>query len=288
MAVLVFPGQGSQCRGMGKGLFDEVEEFAAVEREINEIVGYSVRELCLNDATNQLTQTQYTQPCLYIVNALHYYKAIREGQRVDAVVGHSLGEYNALLAAGSFDLVTGVKLVQKRGELMARARNGGMGAVIGLEAARIVSVLFEQRLLGIDLANFNSQAQTVIAGPVDELKRAGPLLQAAGARAYVPLPVSAAFHSRYMAGAAQAYHEFLATFTFAPLKVTVISNATARPYPTGDQSSAVCALLVKQITQPVLWLQSIKYLLNEGETEFREVGPGTALTRLLEQIRQSS
>src|SRR3990172_6192834 len=115
MLAFVFPGQGSQKRGMGQGLFDDVLQFTAVEHEIDKILGYSIRQLCLEDPDNRLKETQYTQPSLYVVNALHYYKVLAEGQRPNFLAGHSLGEYNALLAAGAFDFLTGLRLVQKRG-----------------------------------------------------------------------------------------------------------------------------------------------------------------------------
>jgi malonyl CoA-acyl carrier protein transacylase len=132
MIAFVFPGQGSQKRGMGAGLFDEARQYAEVEKEVDAILGYSLRELCLEDPDNRLKETEFTQPCLYVVNALHYYKAVNQGARPDYLAGHSLGEYNALLAAGVFDFLTGLRLAQRRGELMSRAKNGGMAAVIGL------------------------------------------------------------------------------------------------------------------------------------------------------------
>src|SRR5262245_51615180 len=140
MIAFIFPGQGSQKRGMGQGSFDEVREYAAVEKDVDAILGYSMRKLCLEDAENRLKETQFTQPSLYVVNALHYYKAVSQGARPAYLAGHSLGEYNALLAAGVFDFLTGLRLVKKRGELMSQARNGGMGAVIGLDAMTIAKV----------------------------------------------------------------------------------------------------------------------------------------------------
>lgn len=286
MIAFVFPGQGSQKRGMGQGLFDEVREYVEVEREVDAIVGYSMRALCLEDADNRLKETQYTQPALYVANALHYWKAVAEGARPDCVAGHSLGEYNALLAAGVFDFLTGLRLVQKRGELMSQARDGGMAAVIGLDADAIAAVLRDNGLDGIDVANFNSPTQTVVSGPVDEIQRAGPLFQAAGARMCMPLPVSAAFHSRYMAPAAREFADFLAPMTFAAPRLPVIANVTAEPYPIEDATEAAKALLVRQITGSVHWVRSVRRLVADGVDTFTEIGPGNVLTRLVQQIRQ--
>ena len=110
MQVFVFPGQGSQAKGMGGDLFDSVTEFTSVEPQVDEILGYSMRDLCLNDSNDQLGQTQFTQPALYVVNALNYYNAINDGGKPEYLAGHSLGEYNALLAGGAFDFLTGLKL----------------------------------------------------------------------------------------------------------------------------------------------------------------------------------
>src|SRR5882672_10213363 len=161
MIAFLFPGQGSQKRGMGQGLFDEVPEYVAVEKDVDEIVGYSLRKLCLEDADNRLKETQFTQPCLYVVNALHFYKAVREGTRPAYVAGHSLGEYNALLAAGVFDFLTGLRLVKKRGMLMSLARDGGMAAVIGMSTEKVATVIEHHGLSSIDVANFNTPSQTV-------------------------------------------------------------------------------------------------------------------------------
>ena len=180
MIAYVFPGQGSQKRGMGQGLFDEVREYAAVEKDVDALLGYSMRRLCLEDPDNRLKETQYTQPSLYVVNALHYYKAVREGAKPAYLAGHSLGEYDALLAAGVFDFLTGLRLVQKRGALMAQAKNGGMGAVIGLKPEAIAAVISQNELSSLDVANFNTPVQTVVSGPVDDIKRAGPLFEKAG------------------------------------------------------------------------------------------------------------
>jgi malonyl CoA-acyl carrier protein transacylase len=287
MLAFVFPGQGSQKRGMGQGLFDEVPEYTAVERDVDAIVGYSMRKLCLEDPDNRLKETQYTQPSLYVVNALHYYKAVAQGPRPAYVAGHSLGEYNALLAAGAFDFLTGLKLVKKRGELMSQAKNGGMGAVIGLDSGTISKVIDDAGLSTLDVANFNTPVQTVVSGPVDDIKRAGPAFEKAGAQMFIPLQVSAAFHSRYMADAAKAFGDFLAPMSFAAPKIPVVANATAQPYPTDNASESVKSLLARQITSSVLWTQSVRFLINQGVAQFSEMGPGNVLTRMVQQIQQA-
>src|SRR5215471_3149779 len=286
MIAFVFPGQGSQRRGMGQGLFDEVHEYAASEKQVDTILGYSLRKVCLEDANNRLKETQFTQPCLYVVNALHYYKAVNQGIHPVYLAGHSLGEYNALLAAGVFDFLTGLQLVKRRGELMSQAKNGAMGAVIGLGVSMIAKVIKENGLSSLDVANFNSPLQTVVSGPVEDIKRAGPLFEKGGARMYMPLQVSAAFHSRYMADAAKTFANFLAPMSFAAPKTPVIANVTARPYPIGNASESVKSLLVDQIGHSVQWTQSIRFLISQGVTEFREMGPGNVLTRSVQQIQQ--
>lgn len=286
MTVFVFPGQGSQKKGMGAELFNEVQDFLAVEKDIDALLGYSLRQLCLEDPENKINLTQYTQPCLYVVNALHYYRAISSGGvRPQYLAGHSLGEYNALLAAGAFDFLTGLKLVKKRGELMSQAQSGGMAAVIGLSPSNIAQVLKSNGLTSIDVANFNSPGQTIISGPKDDISHAAACFEKAGAKMYIPLTVSAAFHSRYMADAANEFDQYLQGFTFNALQIPVVANVTGRLYPSGDPSAVVRATLVRQIAQPVLWAPTVQFLLNRGESEFTEIGPSTVLTRLIQEIK---
>lgn len=286
MIAFVFPGQGSQKRGMGQGLFDEVREYTAVEKDVDALLGYSLRKLCLEDAENRMKETQFTQPCLYVVNALYYYKAVSQGVRPAYLAGHSMGEYNALLAAGVFDFMTGLRLIKKRGELMAQARNGGMAAVIGLSAGTIARLIRDNGLDTLDVANFNAPSQIVLSGPVDDIKSAAPIFEKGGARMYMPLQVSAAFHSRYMTDAAKAFADFLAPVSFAALQTPVVANATAQLYPTLNAVESVKSLLVKQITNSVRWTQSMRMLIHLGVTQFSETGPGNVLTRLMQQIQQ--
>jgi malonyl CoA-acyl carrier protein transacylase len=164
----LFPGQGSQAKGMGAALFERYADWTA---EADAVLGYSMVELCLEDPRNELGQTAFTQPALYVVNAMTWRAFMDDGGAAPAfVAGHSLGEYNALLAAGCFDFGTGLRLVQRRGAMMGEVRGGGMAAVIGLEPAAIAAVL-EASDAGrrLDIANFNSFDQTVIAGPTVDI-----------------------------------------------------------------------------------------------------------------------
>jgi malonyl CoA-acyl carrier protein transacylase len=277
----LFPGQGSQSKGMGRDLFDR---FADWTREANTILGYSMRDLCLEDPEGRLGQTEFTQPALFVVNAMTYRARLEDGKPAPAfVAGHSLGEYNALLAAEVFDFPTGVRLVQERGRLMGEVRGAGMSAVIGLGPDRIREVLGASDAgRALDVANYNSLEQTVIAGPKPALAEIKPALEAAGARAVIPLNVSAPFHSRYMQPVQDAFDRFLGSLSFRPPVIPVISNLGAAPY----APDAIRETLAGQIANSVRWLDSILYLLREGVTEFEETGPGTVLTKLVAQIRK--
>ncbi|MFO7302248.1 MAG: ACP S-malonyltransferase [Acidobacteriota bacterium] len=280
--VCLFPGQGSQSVGMGGDLFERYADWTA---EADRILGYSIRELCLEDPRGELGLTQFTQPALFVVNALTWRARVDEGKPAPAyVAGHSLGEYNALLAAGVFDFATGLELVRERGALMGRVSGGGMAAVIGLTPERIAGIL-EGSEAGrrIDVANYNAFDQTVIAGPQADLEAVRPDFEAAGARAFTTLKVSAPFHSRYMREAMEEFAATLERYTFAAPAIPVISNVTAEPYPAGD----VRGTLAKQIGSSVRWLDSMIWLLDRGITEFEEVGPGNVLTKMIARIRKA-
>ena len=177
---------------MGGILFEEFKELTA---KVDQLLGYSIRELCLEDPKMQLNQTQYTQPALYIVNALSYLKKVAEtGKKPDFVAGHSLGEYDALFVSGVFDFETGLRLVAKRGEIMSRATGGGMAAVIGLTEVQVTEILQQNGLEAIDIANFNSPYQIVISGRKEDVDKAKPIFEAArDVKMFAPLKVSGAF-----------------------------------------------------------------------------------------------
>ncbi|MBV9992188.1 MAG: ACP S-malonyltransferase [Alphaproteobacteria bacterium] len=277
MKVYAFPGQGSQSRGMGKGLF---EAFPDHVRAADAILGCSLEELCLRDPRRVLSKTQFTQPALYAINALTWLKRRQDGDAApEFLVGHSLGEYCALFAAGAFDFETGLALVKRRGEMMATAPKGGMAAVMGLDAAQVSAVLEREGLSDLDVANYNGPKQIVLSGPEASVARAETPFDRAGAT-YVVLNVSAAFHSRYMAFMVDEFRALLARAAVSDPRLPVMANATARPYRGGD----VVENLAAQICAPVRWTDTIRYLMGRGALEIVEVGPGKVLTSLVGHI----
>lgn len=283
MITYVFPGQGSQSKGMGKELF---KKYPQLVTQADDILGYSITELCLEDPEIKLGETQYTQTALFIVNALSYLEKLQENQRKpDYVAGHSLGEYNALFASGAFDFATGLKLVQKRGELMSLARGGGMAAVIGLKEAEVKKLLMAKQLTGIDVANCNSPYQIVISGLNEDIQKAKSIFSAVNdVKMVIPLKVSGAFHSRYMENARTQFEQFIDSFTFLPLTIPVISNVYARPY----KQACIKQWLLEQFTQSVKWTETIRYLMGKGSMTFEEVGIGKVLTGMIKKIQSEA
>ncbi|HWU87823.1 MAG TPA: ACP S-malonyltransferase [Kofleriaceae bacterium] len=281
MKVFMFPGQGAQAIGMGADLFSAYPELT---RRADEILGYSIRTLCVEDPRQQLGLTQFTQPALYIVNALTFLRRRDLDGAPALVLGHSLGEYNALHAAGCISFETGLTLVAQRGALMGEASGGGMAAISGLDEAQVQRVLDSEGAIDLDIANLNSPSQIVIAGPRERIAQLRASFERAGARKYVVLHVSAAFHSRYMRPAMAAYRRFAEGHRFATPAVPVIANLTARPY----RDEAIVDTLCAQIASPVRWCDSIRYALARGGADFVECGPGIVLTGLYAHIRRNA
>lgn len=281
MKTFIFPGQGSQAKGMGGELFDAFRELT---QKADDILGYSIKTLCLDNPKRELNQTQFTQPALYVVNALSYYRKLDEtGRKPDYVAGHSLGEYNALLAAECFDFETGLKLVKKRGELMAQAPEGRMAAILNATKAEVAAILRDNALHNIDVANYNTPQQIVISGRADEIERAQAFFQQ-GNMMYHPLNTSGAFHSRLMKPSSEQFRKFLGEFTFSPLMIPAIANVTARPHKNQDVADTLAA----QLAGSVLWCDSIQYLMACADADepmtFEEVGHGEVLTKMLRHI----
>ena len=276
--AFLFPGQGSQAVGMGADLFAQFSEEVA---EANDILGYSLSDLCVNGPEEQLGQTQYTQPALYLVSYLHAQAISSDTEKPAMAAGHSVGEFAALAFAGAFSFSDGLKMVAKRGEIMSQVSGGGMAAVIALDADKIKEVFADKGLTGIDLANFNSPGQIVISGPAAEISESLAPLKEAGAKLVVPLKVSGAFHSRMMEVPAQEFEGFLGSFSFSAPNLPVYSNVKAAPYENGEE---IPQLLVKQIHHSVRWSETITQMRKSGISEFIECGPGNVLTKLLRQI----
>ncbi|MDH2135025.1 PfaD family polyunsaturated fatty acid/polyketide biosynthesis protein [Sphingobium yanoikuyae] len=271
MRALIFPGQGAQYPGMEKELF---ERFPNELRILDDALGCSAREICQDDKDGRLNFTKYTQPIIYTVNALSYQSICEDDPNLVScgyTTGHSLGEYNALLAAGAFDFSTGLRLVIRRGALMAEAASGAMIAVIGVSASSIEARVADLRLRSTVISNFNSAQQLVVSGEQSEIALLYNSLDAAGART-ARLNVSGAFHSPLMRDARNKFAQLCKEVEFRDPKVAVIANATARPYLEG----AVANTLVDQITSPVKWAQTIEFLASQGVSEIVEVGAGAA------------
>jgi trans-AT polyketide synthase, acyltransferase and oxidoreductase domains len=281
MKAIIFPGQGSQRKGMGAELFDR---FADMVNQANSVLGYSLPDLCLRDQENRLNHTQYSQPALFAVNAMTYLAATQNGHpKPEYLAGHSLGEYSALWASGAFDFETGLRLVRKRGELMGRIQNGGMLAVVGLKQAVILDVLKQHSLDGIDVANYNTSTQIVLSGSRQQLEIAKPIFENGGAQLVVMLPVSGAFHSRFMGEVQEELTEYLKDFRFADLKIPVLANVDSQFY----SRETLIQRLRDQLTHPVQWTDTIRRLMGLGlrrPDDFKEAGPGGVLTGLVRKI----
>ncbi|MEU7141068.1 ACP S-malonyltransferase [Nocardia sp. NPDC046473] len=275
MPVFVFPGQGSQFPGMGKELFDE---FPDLMREADAVLGYSVRDICMEPGGARIARTRYAQPAIYTVNVLTYLRFQRKSPlRPSYLLGHSLGEYCALYAAGAFDFATGLELVARRGELMAEADSGAMAAVVGLTAEQVEAATPGD---GVWVANLNTPHQVVISGGTEQIHSARDDFLAAGATRYVVLPVSGAFHSPLMAAAQARFAEVLAAAALRDLRIPVVANLSGELH----TDAGLRASLAAQISAPVRWADSIRLLLHRGETRFIETGARRVLTPMIEKI----
>ncbi len=285
----MFPGQGSQKTGMGAGLF---EEFPEETTAANDILGYRTSAMCLEaEYSEKISETLYTQPLLYVVNALSYLKHKRESALPsDVFIGHSLGEYNALLAAGLFSFTEGLKLVQERARLMhelGKTKPGAMAAVIGLSDEEVLAVLKNEET--VQVANYNSRGQVIISGEKERIHALAAAFQAKKARRYLLLRVSGAFHSKYMQEASTRLRSYLDGFIFKTLEKPVYANVSAAPYPIGD-TSEMKNILALQIMSPVRWHETVLAIKKMALTkaaktvEFTECGPGRVLTGLVKNM----
>ena len=273
----MFPGQGSQCEGMGEVLFKTYPE---IIDKANAILGFDITSICLINANDDLNKTIYTQPALYVVSYLSYLEYLKTNKEPAYVLGHSLGEFNALCAAGVFDFETGLRLVKKRAELMFSISNTGMAAVVGASFEEVAEML-ASNFSTIDIANINTPTQIVISGSTEDLEKAADFFEEE-MLSYIPLKVSGAFHSRYMSSLKGEFEKVVLTQDLNAPKIPVIANFTATIYPNHKQG--IIANIANQLDGSIQWLQSVEFLLEKGDCVFVEMGVGQVLTNMIKKI----
>lgn len=286
--AFVFPGQGSQFVGMGQALSEQSEAARNVFEQADEALGFSLSSLCFQGPEEQLRLTANTQPAI-LTASVAVLAAFREKQpdfQPDFVAGHSLGEYSALVAAGALDFADAVKTVRARGQFMEEAvpaGQGAMSAVLNLDRAKLQAVCEEVTAAGypVQLANLNCPGQIVISGSAEGVKLAGEKAKEAGAKRVLPLNVSGPFHSSLMQPAADKLHAVLAGVTVRDAGIPVVANVTARPV---SAAQAIVDSLVQQVSAPVLWEDSVQWMVEQGVTTFVEIGPGKVLAGLVKKI----
>ncbi|MBD2305442.1 ACP S-malonyltransferase [Chroococcidiopsis sp. FACHB-1243] len=269
----VFPGQGSQATGMGMDLLEidyAKDKFAQAE----EILGWSVIEICQSE-DDSLSRTLYTQPCMYVVESILADLLRQQGRQPDLVAGHSLGEYAALYVAGVFDWSSGLRLIKRRAELMDGVSGGMMAALIGFDRTQLETQL--QQMSDVVLANDNSPAQVVISGTPTAVQE---LIANIKTKRAMPLKVSGAFHSPFMAAAASEFQQVLETITFNTATIPVLSNV--EPVPTVD-AAILKDRLTHQMTGGVRWRETVQRFVEAGVQQVVEIGSGNVLTGLIKR-----
>lgn len=257
MKALLFPGQGSQKIGMGKELFDA---FPEMTQEACDVLKCKIDDICLYDHDQLLNKAEYTQPALFLVETLAYKLYEIEFGKPDMCAGHSLGEYSALFASGALSFADGLRLTQKRGQIMGKVQNGQMAAIVGISEDTIREILADAQLdKKVTIANYNTPIQTVVSGLVDDLLSAAEVFENVGGARYVMLNVSGPFHSQYMVPAAEEFSKYLSAVNFGTMDFPVIANINGKPY--GED---VLAMLNPHMTSPVMWKQTMRYMLNQG------------------------
>ena len=286
--AFVFPGQASQYPGMGKELSEKYPSARAVFDEADKALGFPISRLCFEGTEEDLKLTANTQPAILACSVAIFRVVEERGLSPDFVAGHSLGEYSALVAAGSLKFSDAIQLVRKRGTFMQDAVPAGVGAmaaIMGLSPAVVADAC--KRAAENEIcapANLNSHEQTVISGHAAAVKRAVEIASQLGAKRAVMLPVSAPFHSALMMPAQEKLAVELKKVHFASLRVPLVTNVDADTETSGDEARDA---LIRQVSMPVRWEESVRSLIDEGVNTFVEVGPSRVLTGLLRQIERS-
>lgn len=286
--AFLFPGQASQYPGMGRELAEKFTAAREIFEAADAAVGFSLSKMCFEGSEDQLKLTENTQPAILTVSVAAARVLEENGVKPDLVAGHSLGEYSALVAAGSLDFSAAVKLVHQRGKYMQEAvpsGEGAMAAILGLAPAEVGEIC-RKAANGevVSAANLNSPEQTVISGTAAAVKRAVEIASQSGAKRAVILPVSAPFHCALMKPAETRLEKDLRAIQFGPLRFLLVTNADAEAIATGEEARDA---LIRQVCLPVRWEDSIHEMIGQGVHIFVEVGPGRVLSGLLRQIDRS-
>jgi len=288
MIAYIFPGQGSQNPGMGKDLADKFPAARQVFEEADDALGFALSDLCFNGPAEQLQLTENTQPAILTTSVAALRALESEGfPKPDYVAGHSLGEYSALVAAGALSLADAVRTVRKRGQYMQEAvpvGAGAMAAILGADVETVAAACAEAAEGEVcSAANINSPNQIVIAGAAAAIDRAIEIVKARGAKRAVKLNVSAPFHCAMMMPAQERLALDLNELEFKDLATPLVTNVDATPINKGAEARDA---LVRQVSQPVRWLESVEFLATQGVQTFIELGPGKVLSGLLRQINR--
>lgn len=277
MKAYVFPGQGSQYPGMGKELYENSAIAAEMFERANEILGFRISDIMFNGSADQLRATNVTQPAVFLHSVI---LAQVMGITPDAVAGHSLGEFSALVAAGALSFEQGLTLVAKRAAAMHKACQqtpGTMAAVITTDIATIENICRESKGVVV-AANYNAPGQTVISGEEEAVNAVCAALKVAGIRRALLLPVAGAFHSPLMESARTELEQAIAEAEFTIPRCPIYQNVDSKPHTDPEQ---IKANLIKQLTAPVRWSQSVEQMIADGINSFTEVGCGTVLQGLI-------
>lgn len=284
--AIVFPGQGSQSVGMGKDIYDALPEAADLFRKADETLAFDLSNLIFEGPDSELKQTANTQPALLTTSFALYEIFASSGITPDYFAGHSLGEFTALTAAGVLSFDQAVATVRARGLFMEQAVPGGQGAmaaVLGAERSALSALCEDITSSGhlVELANMNCPGQIVVSGSKDGVAALVERVKEAGGKRAIPLEVSGPFHSSLMRSASERLEETLAGVQFSDASVPVVANVTAEPVLKGTEASG---LLTRQVYSPVLWEDSVRWMIEQGVDTFVEIGPGNVLTGLIKKI----
>ena len=286
--AFLFPGQASQYSGMGRELSEKFPASRAVFEQADRALGFSISHICFEGSEEELKLTENTQPAV-VTMSIAALRALEEhGVTPAYVAGHSLGEYSALVAAGGLEFADAVRVVRQRGQFRQEAVPAGIGAmaaILGLSPAQVDEAC--RRAAQDEVvtpANLNSPEQTVISGHAGAVKRAVEIASQSGAKRAVILPVSAPFHCELMLPAQQRLEPVLRSLPFGPLRVPMVTNVAAEAIESGDEAREA---LIRQVSLPIRWEQTIRTLIEAGVDIFVEVGPGKVLSGLLRQIDRS-